>query len=114
MSIPSAVDILNIREGDCNEHTTLFVALTRALKIPSEVNTGVVYVNGAFSYHAWPSVFVDGIWYDLDPTFGQDEVDATHITLIRGDFEKLIELLRIIGKLEIRVLEVKYSLNKES
>ena len=114
VSIPSAVDILRIREGDCNEHTTLFVALTRALKIPSEVNTGVVYLNGAFSYHSWPSVFVDGTWYDLDPTFGQDEVDATHITLIRGDFEKLFELLRIIGKLDIRVLDVKYSFNKGS
>ena len=51
---------------------------------------------------------MDGIWYDLDPTLGQDKADATHITLILGDFEKLIELFRIVGRLRIHVLDVKY------
>ena len=107
MSIPSAVDILRERVGDCNEHTILFTALTRALKIPSEINSGVIYMDGRFYYHAWPSVFVNGIWYDLDPTLGQDVADATHITLIRGDFEKLIEFIRIVDRLRITVLAVK-------
>ena len=59
----------------------------------------------AFRYHSWPSVFVGGVWHDMDPFFGQDVADATHISLVRGDFERLIELLRVIGKISIKIIE---------
>jgi ABC-type glutathione transport system ATPase component len=29
------------------------------------------------------------MWYDLDPWYGGDMADATHIALVRGDFERL-------------------------
>ena len=62
-------------------------------------------MGGVFRYHSWPSVFIYDYWYDLDPYYGQDKADATHIALIRGDFEKLVELLRIIGKVSVTILD---------
>ena len=61
MSIPSAVEVLRTRVGDCNEHTALYVAMARAAGIPSRVAIGLVHMRGAFYYHAWPEVFVDEV-----------------------------------------------------
>ena len=105
LDIIRSVDILRERKGDCDEHTKLFTALARSVGIPTQINMGLVYDNGGFRYHSWPSVFVDGVWYDLDPTLGQNAADATHIAFIKGDFEKLVELLRIVGKMSIKVLD---------
>jgi len=41
-SLPSAVEVLESREGDCNEHTTLFVALARSLGLPAKIAIGLV------------------------------------------------------------------------
>jgi hypothetical protein len=41
-SLPSAVEVLDSREGDCNEHTTLYVALARAAGVPSKTAIGLV------------------------------------------------------------------------
>jgi hypothetical protein len=103
--IPSALDVLRRREGDCNEHTYLFVALARASGMPAKVKVGVVYHRGAFYYHAWPSVYV-GKWVEMDPTFGQAGVDATHIALFEGELEDQLGLVNVIGRLEVEVLEV--------
>lgn len=105
LDIIRSVDVLRERKGDCDEHTKLFTALARSVGIPTQINMGLVYDDGNFRYHSWPSVFVAGVWHDLDPTFGQDAADATHIALVRGDFEKLVELLRIVGKMSIKVLD---------
>ncbi|MBI4501610.1 MAG: transglutaminase domain-containing protein, partial [Gemmatimonadetes bacterium] len=45
VSVPSAVQVLETRRGDCNEHTVLFVALARALGIPARTAAGLVYLN---------------------------------------------------------------------
>ena len=100
-----SVDILRERKGGCDERTKLFTALTRSIGIRTQINLGLVYRDGVFRYHSWPSVFSGGVWHDLDPTFGQDRADATHISLVRGDFDHLIELLRIAGKMSINVIE---------
>ena len=54
VSIPSAREVLRTKVGDCNEHTALYVAMARALGIPSRIDVGLVFVHGAFYYHAWP------------------------------------------------------------
>ena len=73
--------------------------------IPTQINMGLLYKDRNFRYHSWPSVFADGLWHDLDPTLGQDAVDATHLTLVKGDFEKLFEFIRIAEKISIKVLD---------
>ncbi|MBN1676604.1 MAG: transglutaminase family protein [Kiritimatiellae bacterium] len=103
VSLPSAVDVLRQLEGDCNEHTYLFVALARAAGIPAQIKVGLVYLDGAFYYHAWPAVFV-GRWHEMDPTLGQPAVDATHIALVHGEFDEQLKLMKLFGRLKIRVL----------
>ncbi len=104
MSIPSAVEVLEHREGDCNEHAILFAALARASGVPARICGGLVYLEGGFYYHAWSKVWV-GEWVSVDPTFGQSVADATHIKLVEGGLEDLLDLVGVIGKLKIEVLE---------
>jgi transglutaminase-like putative cysteine protease len=98
------VDVLEVRKGDCNEHTSLYTALARAAGIPTKICIGVVYKDGLFYYHAWPAVYLDG-WRPMDPTFGQDLADATHIKILEGGFERQADLLRVVGKMSVTVLE---------
>lgn len=104
VSLPSAADVLRQREGDCNEHTYLYVALARAAGLPAKVMVGVVYNEGAFYYHAWPAVFADGRWRELDPTFGQSIADATHVALLEGELADQMKLVGLLGRLQIDIL----------
>jgi hypothetical protein len=104
VSLPSAVAVLEHLEGDCNEHTYLTVGLARAAGIPAKVMAGIVYMNGAFYYHAWPSVHIGGQWVDMDPTFGQTTADATHIALAEGELAGQTRLLRYVGRLSVGIL----------
>jgi hypothetical protein len=104
VSLPSAVDVLEIGKGDCNEHTSLYTALSRASGIPTKICIGIVYKDGFFYYHAWPAVYING-WRPLDPTFGQDVADATHIKLLEGGFDRQADLMRIVGKISVTVLD---------
>jgi len=103
-SVPNAVQVLETRRGDCNEHTVLFVAMARALGLPARTAVGLVYVNGAFFYHAWPEVWLDQ-WVAVDPTFGQVPADASHIRFVIGGLAQQVEIVRLIGNLNIEVLD---------
>ena len=59
VSLPSAREVLRTKVGDCNEHTALYVAMARAIGIPARIAVGLVFVHGAFYYHAWPEVYID-------------------------------------------------------
>lgn len=106
VSIPSAVEVLKQKVGDCNEHTTLYTALARAAGIPARMAAGIVYMKNGFYYHAWPEVWL-GEWMAVDPTFDQFPADATHIRFITGDLAKQAEILKLVGKLKVDVLEYK-------
>ena len=103
-SVPNAVQVLETLQGDCNEHTVLYVAMARALGLPARTAVGLVYVNGAFFYHAWPEVWLDE-WVAVDPTFGQYPADASHIRFVIGGLAQQVEIVRLIGNLDIEVLE---------
>ena len=53
IGIPDALTTLKAGIGDCNEHASLFAALSRATGIPTTIAVGVVYHKEAFYYHAW-------------------------------------------------------------
>ena len=106
VSIPSAVEVLDSMEGDCNEHAVLFAALARAAGIPVKVVLGVVYLEGRFYYHAWNEVYI-GKWVPVDSTFGQIPADATHLKLIEGDISRSPDILKVVGKLKLEVIEIK-------
>ncbi len=83
----SAPEALASREGDCTEHAVLFSALAKIAGIPTRLVTGLVYVGGpnnVFGYHEWVEIWTGETWLAMDPTFGQDIADATHIKLYAG------------------------------
>jgi len=106
VSIPSAIDVFKTKEGDCNEHAVLFAALARCVGIPTKINVGLAYSQGRFYYHAWCSVYV-GQWVDIDPTFGEDIANPAHIKLIEGDLNKQLDVVRLIGKIKLEVIDYK-------
>jgi transglutaminase-like putative cysteine protease len=111
VSIPSAREVLRTKVGDCNEHTALYVAMARALGIPARIAVGLVFIHGAFYYHAWPEVYIDegsnrGLWLPVDPTLNQFPADATHVRLARGGLDKQATILPMIGHLKITVLDL--------
>ena len=103
ISVPSAVQVLEERRGDCNEHTVLYVALARAIGLPARTAAGLVYLRGKFYYHAWPEVYLNG-WVAVDPTFGQFPADASHLRFTIGGLARQVELIRLIGQLRLDVL----------
>jgi hypothetical protein len=114
VSLPSALEVLKTRVGDCNEHTTLYVAMARALGIPARMAVGLVYMSGsmggAFYYHAWAEVWIDegdgrGLWLPVDPTLNQFPADATHLRLVRGGLDAAA-ILGLFGRAELRVLDL--------
>jgi hypothetical protein len=139
VSLPSAREVLRTKVGDCNEHTALYVAMARALGLPARIAVGLVYIHGAFYYHAWPEVYVAetdpstlrepqgrpeqgrgatasrqaarGLWLPVDPTLNQFPADATHLRLTRGGLEKQAAILPLIGRIKIEVLDVELAPN---
>jgi hypothetical protein len=105
-SLPSALDVLQNLEGDCNEHAILFTALCRAAGIPAQICVGLVYVDGRFYYHAWNKVYLDQ-WITVDPTFNQFPADATHIKFAEGELEEQAKVLKVVGEIAIKILEFK-------
>jgi|GEM_PF-2402366 len=110
----TAVEALEAEEGDCTEHAVLFSALAKISGIPTRLVTGLVYVGPsrrAFGYHEWVEVFIGGRWVAMDPTFGQDVADPTHIKFTEGlsDADGLREAglvaATLIGDLKLEVLE---------
>jgi hypothetical protein len=104
MSVPSAVEVLDSRVGDCNEHSVLAAALLRAAGVPARMAVGVLYYGGRFYYHAWVEVFLDQ-WVAVDPLLNQIPADATHIRFLFGGLARQSEMIRIIGRLKVDVLE---------
>lgn len=101
-SVPSAVQVLESRRGDCNEHTILYVALARALGLPARTAVGLVHLDGSFYYHAWPEVWL-GEWVAVDPTLGQFPADAAHLRFVVGGLARQVELVRLMGRLRLEV-----------
>jgi len=107
VSIPSAAEVMKTRVGDCNEHAVLLAALLRASGIPARICTGLVYARGKFFYHAWVECFT-GTWISMDAAMNQMPVDATHIKLVEGGLDKQVEILGLMGKLDLEVLDTRY------
>ena len=103
-SIPNTLEVLERGSGDCNEFAVLFCSLARASGIPTRVAMGLVYLEGAFYYHAWCECYL-GDWVPVDPIFEQFPADATHLRVIAGDMDRQVEILPLIGSLEISVID---------
>ena len=107
VTVPSALEVLKTKVGDCNEHAVLLTALLRAAGIPARVCVGVVYSRGSFFYHAWTESYL-GEWISMDATLNQMPADVTHIKLVQGGLDKQVEIIGLIGKLRLNVIDYRY------
>ena len=117
--LATAAEVASRRSGDCTEHSVLLAALLRAAEIPSRVVSGVVYVeqfageSEIFAYHMWTQALIGRRWHDLDATLSGTSFDAAHIALGTSALDsgqsalrEMAQTLPLMGRLEIRVLEV--------
>ncbi len=102
----SALEVLHTLRGECQSHTLLYTALSRAAGIPTRLAGGLVYSEGqGFLYHAWAESYVGG-WMAIDPTFNQVGADATHIKLEEGSsWTALLQVGNVVGRLKARIIE---------
>jgi len=104
LSVPNALEVLKNKVGDCNEHSVLTVALLRAAGIPAQIEAGLVYLHGRFYWHAWNVLYLEK-WITADAVFNQIPADVTHIRLVRGDSVEQLNLMGVMGKIKLEVLE---------
>lgn len=107
VSVPSAIEVLRTRMGDCNEHAALLTALLRASGIPARLSIGLVYTRQKFFYHAWTEAYL-GEWVTMDATQNQMPADVSHIKLVEGNLDKQVEIAGLIGTLKLKVLDYQY------
>jgi hypothetical protein len=110
----TASEAMAAKEGDCTEHAVLFSALAKIVGLPTKLITGLVYVGGPegiFGYHQWVEVWLGDRWVAMDPTFGQNVADPTHIKFTEGlsDAEGLrqagVAAAELFGNIKLEVLE---------
>ncbi len=92
-----AKEILKTKQGVCRDYATLAATLLRAAKIPTKLVMGAVYVDDGFYYHAWVEVYTGSDWIPMEPTFGTDFFDATHVTFVEGNSEDVFIVFTFEG-----------------
>lgn len=89
----SSTWVLTNKRGVCDELTSLFISLNRALGIPARFVSGIAYTNldvfpEHWGPHGWAEVYYPDVgWVPYDITYGQfGYLDPTHIKLIVSEF----------------------------
>ena len=87
-AIQRSSQVLTSRYGKCDEMTSLFISLNRALGIPARFVAGYAYTNSerfrtGWGGHGWAEVWLpEQGWVPFDVTYGEyGYLDASHITL---------------------------------
>ncbi len=108
LSVSNAVETLKNRAGDCTEHSVLTAALARAAGIPALVEAGLVYQRGKFYYHAWNAFWLPawGGWVTGDAALNQFPADVTHLRLVRGEAEKQLDLMGVVGSIKLEIKDM--------
>ena len=86
-----ANEIIQKREGVCQDFTHAMIAFCRSIKIPARYVSGYLYdslrdnsLRGAQASHAWVEIYLEEFgWVGLDPT-NRKVVDETYIVLAIG------------------------------
>lgn len=83
-----ASTVLARKDGVCDEITTLFIGLLRAVGIPARFISGIAYTESPefpqkWGAHGWAEVYFPGTgWVPFDVTYGEyGFVDPTHIKM---------------------------------
>ncbi len=112
--------VLQNRQGVCDELTSLFIALLRAVGIPARFVSGIAYTNSPlfpenWGAHGWAEVYMPGYgWVPFDVTYGEfGWIDPTHIKFKDSiDSDEPSTYYQWLGRnadLKTRKLEIKTS-----
>ncbi len=102
VSLPSAREVLRTQASATATSTRPSTSRWRApCGIPARIAVGLVYLRGAFYYHAWPEVYVGGA-RPRAVAAGRSHAqpvpaDATHMRLARGGLDRQAAILPLIG-----------------
>ncbi|NIL96882.1 MAG: hypothetical protein GTO53_05240 [Planctomycetales bacterium] len=115
-ALATAAEVARSRQGDCTEHAVLLAAMARARGIPARVVVGLVYVPalGAFGYHMWNELWIDGAWLPLDATQGEGGTGVGHIKLAHSNLNvgaaAFLPVIQVMGRLDIEVEQVEQAI----
>ncbi len=64
----TAIDAFEHRQGVCQDHSHVFIAMCKSLGIPARYVSGYLYVpdTSHLASHAWAEVYVNNQWYTFD------------------------------------------------
>jgi hypothetical protein len=116
--------VLENKQGVCDELTSLFIALLRAVGIPARFISGISYTNSElfpenWGAHGWAEVYFPGYgWVPFDVTYGEyGWVDPTHIKFKESvDSDEPSTYYQWLGRnadLKTRDLEIKTELKEK-
>ncbi|MBB4824915.1 transglutaminase-like putative cysteine protease [Sporosarcina luteola] len=71
----SALKVLELQTGICQDYSYLAIALLRAGGMEARYVTGTAGSGFNYSRHAWVEVKVDGEWLAMDPTWGAGYIE---------------------------------------
>ena len=64
----SAIEAFTHRQGVCQDHSHVFIAMCKSLGLPARYVSGYLYVPNTphLASHAWSEVFLNNTWYSFD------------------------------------------------
>jgi transglutaminase-like putative cysteine protease len=64
----SAIDAFQNRQGVCQDHSHVFIAMCKSLGLPARYVSGYLFVPNMshLASHAWTEVFLNNTWYSFD------------------------------------------------
>ncbi|MBC7364918.1 MAG: transglutaminase domain-containing protein [Candidatus Aminicenantes bacterium] len=110
-----ASEVIKNKKGTCAGYAALLASLLRAAGLPSRYVVGLAYVNGVWGGHAWVEAWIRDRWVPLDAALCSPGVaDAARLavawsSLEEGLGELLLPVQKIIGYLEIEILEYEFA-----
>ncbi len=110
----TAAQAFDLAVGVCQDHTQVFVACARELKLPARYVSGYLYTKDQthLASHAWAEVYLDGYWYCFDVSnqlfspnqhvqiaIGRDYLDASPIRGVRqgGGKESMSTVVQVLA-----------------
>lgn len=97
-----AGEVLTTKEGVCRDYAILTATILRAAKIPARLCSGLIYMDGAFYYHAWVEVWDSKKWIGVDSTRPNGELTPGHVKLAHGNVDEAFNFTVMDGvKIEV-------------
>lgn len=81
----TAIEAFEHKQGVCQDHSHVFIAMCKYLGIPARYASGYLYVpeSSHLASHAWAEVYLDNHWYSFDVS-NQLYTPSSHIYIAIG------------------------------